>query len=262
MRYILLFCTLIYSAHLAAQIDTIRFGSANEAPLDIAEAINASDGIYDKFVLIRWQTVQNAAQFRLFRATSATGASMTELTKGWQKSTWFCDYSAEKGKDYYYAVMESDGTTATPLSKFDKGYVKNDDNMAQDGSLSSNSNDRYAAGQVVFMMVSDVKLDSSAVARGSKVPVRVGLQNVFEVAAAKTDLRVYISKDNIWDFSDALLLTKSYSGFPAGFKGAVTEQVQLPADILPGAYTLIMVTAPDGNILHAKTGSTTIRIQQ
>jgi hypothetical protein len=238
----------------------ISFGAANTqvSTRQFADNVNASDGTYEKFVLIRWEATDKGGDYRLFRASSPNGASMKELTKSWQKSNWFCDYSAEKGRDYYYAIMESDGKKSTPLSKFDKGFLRKPETIAQEESLSSTGPDRYAAAKVLFMLVSEVSIDTISYAAGSSVPVQVGLQNIFEEAVSSTDVRVYLSRDAAWDFEDQLLVSKRYSGFPSGFKGNVNEKVRLPNDLLPSMYYLIVVTAPDGNILHAKTGSTPI----
>jgi hypothetical protein len=267
IRYYFSVLCLVFSSAVFAQNDStaLVFGSGNtlESTTVISpEIINASDGDYEKYVLIRWEAADKGGQYRLFRATSASGASMRELTKGWQKSTWFCDYSAEKGRDYYYAVMESDGTNSAPLSKFDKGFVRKKTlDVAQEESLTSTTPDKYAAGQVVFMLVGELGLDSTQYAAGSQVPMRIGLQNIFEEAATRTDLRVYLSTDPTWDFNDSLLLAKSYSGFPANFKGVLNEKIGLPPTLLTGSYHLIVVTAPEGNILNAKTGTTIIHIK-
>jgi hypothetical protein len=255
MRYLFFFLQLALPMLLVGQNDSIAFGAANPLAAEVlAEGVNASDGVYEKFVLIRWQASDKGGEYRLFRATSASGASLRELTKSWQKSTWFCDYSAEKGRDYYYAVMESDGKTAAPLSNFDKGFLRKPENIALDESLSATTPDKYAAGQVVFMLVSELRTDATAYPAGTQVALQIGLQNIFEEAAARTDLRVYLSADTTWDFEDKLLISKSYSGFPANFKGILNEKIPLPTGLLPGTYHLIVVTAPEGNILNAKTG--------
>ncbi len=263
MRYFFISLLLAITCSLLAQNDTIAFGVGNLAEEEITtEHVNASDGVYDKFVLIRWQAKDKGGDYRLFRATSASGASLLELTKNWQKSNWFCDYSAEKGRDYYYAVMESDGKANAPLSALDKGYLRKSDPIALDESITATTPDKYAAGQVVFILVADLTLDSISYTAGSQVPLQVSLQNIFEEAATRTDLRVYLSADPIWDFSDNLLIAKSYSGFPANFKGILNERITIPPDMLPGAYHLIVVTAPEGSILNAKTGITSIKIKK
>jgi hypothetical protein len=269
MRFIHLSFWAFCACFSPISAQSVLMGAANSGNVAIEAApqspqtpgnVNASDGIYDKFVLIRWEVSDQSGNFRVFRAKSASGASMLELTKTWQKSTWFCDYSAEKGQDYFYAVIGFDGRNSSPLSRFDKGFIKKDDKVVQEDLLSSTTPDRYAAGKQIFMLVAECRTDSAAYSAGSTATLRVGLQNVFEESAPRTDLRVYLSSDATWDFDDRLLATKSYSGFPASRKIALEERVLIPGDILPGGHYLIVVAAPEGNILNAKTGVTEIKV--
>ena len=225
-----------------------------------ATGLNASDGVYDKFVLIRWEAPESGGQYRVFRATSASGASLQELTKSWQKSTWFCDYSAEKGRDYYYAVMGSDGKQSAPLSRFDKGFVRKETDTAQEDLLSANTPDRYAAGRQLFVLVADVQADSALYQQGAAMDLEIALQNIFEESSPRTELHIYLSGDATWDFNDQLLLNKTYSGLPANARVTLKESLTLPAFLLPGMYHLIVVASPEGNILQAKTGSLPINI--
>ena len=261
MRYFLLLFLLSQPRFFFAQTAAIPLGSGHApAPAPPQANVNASDGVYDKFVLIRWEVADQMGNYRLFRATSTSGASMQELTKSWQKSTWFCDYSAEKGRDYFYAVMGSDGKTSTPLSRFDKGFLKKDDKVAHDESLTSTTPDRYAAAKQIFVLVSEVAADTAAYAAGGTARLNFGLQNVFDQSTPRTDVRVYLSTDLTWDFDDKMLTSKSYSGFPANLKVTLQETITLPQNILPGVYHLLVVAAPEGNILNAKTGTTTINM--
>ncbi len=261
MRTTLFFLLPFFSLQLFAQTSPVQVGVRMDSDKSyMISSIHASDGVYDKFVLIRWESFDHTRDFRLFRALSPSGASMQELTKTWQKSTWFCDYSAEKGRDYFYAVLGSDGKTSTPLSRFDKGFLKKDDKVVNDESLSSLTPDKYAAGKQIFVLVSDVATDTSTYATGAAARLFIGLQNIFDEPTPRTDIRIYLSSDTMWDFGDILLTYKVYSGFPANIKAPLAETVLLPADILSGTYHLIVVAAPDGNILNAKTGSVTINI--
>lgn len=247
---------------LRSQSGQLAAGAPNPNTGNISAPANvqASDGVYDKFVLIRWEAAEKGNQYRLFRATSAAGASLLELTQGWQKSTWFCDYSAEKGKDYFYAIMASDGRNSSAISRFDKGFLRKDDKVAQDESLTSLVPDRYATGKQLFALVSDLSTDTSVYSAGNTLTLHIGLQNIFDEPTPQTDLRVYLSKDANWHFDDTLLVSKSYSGFPANAQAILDEPVSLPARLLPGEYFLLVVAAPEGNIQHAKTGATPITI--
>lgn len=259
------FFSLLLLAHAffgLAQQEVLRFASANVTVTAPPANLNASDGVYDKFVLIRWEPSDKVGEYRLFRALSPNGGSMIELTKKWQNSTWFCDYSAEKGRDYFYAVMGTDGKSTSALSPFDKGFLRKDDPIAQDESLSEVSQERYAAPKMVFMLVENVMTDLDTLVSGTAAMVKVALQNVFDEATTRTDVRVYLSKDTTWDFDDPLLLSKTYSSFPANTKVTLAEQFALNEMVVSGEYFLIVVVAPTGDILNAKTGFTQINIKK
>jgi hypothetical protein len=244
-----------------AQQEAPRMGSGNIVAPQLPPAnLNASDGVYDKFVLIRWEPSGKTNEYRLFRAASPSGASLTELTKSGQSSTWFCDYSAEKGKDYYYAVMGSEGRTYSALSPFDKGYLRKEEKVAQDESLTTLEQEKYAAPKVVFMLVENIRTDADAYIPGSTTRLSIALRNIFDEPARRTELRLYLSADATWDFNDRLLLSKTYSGFPANAKATLEEAALLPNTLLPGEYFLLVVFSPEGDILNAKTGTTIINI--
>ncbi len=263
MRYLILLTNILAFNLLWAQDAPIPMGAGNPETITSGPSnINASDGVYDKFVLIRWEGSESTDNYRLFRANTEKGSSMTELSKGWQKSTWFCDYSAEAGKDYFYAVMGNDGKNSTPLSRFDKGYVrKGDSGMANDDLISSNTTpERLAAAKQVFMLVSMVQTDTTHYLSGSTVGLQVGVQNIFDEFTPRTDFKIYLSNDVNWTFDDQLLEGKSYSGFPANTKTTLNQGFVLPENTLPGTYHLIVVASPEGNILNAKTGTALIQI--
>ena len=255
MRFInplllILLPALVYAQHV----------STNSSLLKPPAAVHASDGTYDKFVLIRWDAVDNLAGYRLFRSVSPSGASMQELTKAAQKSTWFCDYSAEKGRDYFYAVVSADSDKKSALSHFDKGFLRKDDKVAQEDLLSANTPDKVAAGRQVFVLVSELKTDTLAYPLNRALKLSIELQNIFEESTPRTDVRVFLSADTIWDFDDALLASRQYSGFPGNLKVTLNETLQLPPTVLPGDYYLLVTASPEGNILNAKTGTIKITI--
>jgi hypothetical protein len=264
MRFISILALFACMGFLQAQQSPILIGSGNVAPeTSYQENIQASDGDYDKFVLIRWEPTEKGGSYRLFRANNEKGGSMIELTKGWQRSNWFCDYSAEKGREYFYAIIALDGQKTTPLSRFDKGFLrKPDSKIVQDGSLSSLSTDRYAEGKITYVLISEIIPDSTQYLPGSSVTVGIGLQNIFDEPSLRTEFRIYLSANADWDFEDRLLATKNYSGFPAGFNARIEEKLTIPADVIPGDYYLLVIAAPEGKILHAKPGQSQIKIEK
>ncbi len=257
---VLLIGSLLTSAD--AQQSPIVFGAAHTAKLSVMTPtqVHASDGIYDKFVLVRWEAPEKATRYRIFRATSPAGASLKELTTTWQNSTWFCDYSAEKGRDYYYAVMASDGQQSSPLSNFDKGFLRKDEKVVLDETLTAAEQERYAAPKIVFALVEQVSSRDLAYRPGDTALLDINLRNVFDEPTLRTEFRIYLSTDAIWHFTDPILLSKTYSSLPAYARAELKEKCLLPASLLPGEYYIIVVAAPEGDILNAKTGLLKIRL--
>lgn len=262
MRIALVLLITFLSYGMRAQQPPIVFGAAYPARTSVVAPaqVHASDGTYDKFVLIRWDAPEKASRYRVFRATSPAGASLKELTTAWQNSTWFCDYSAEKGRDYYYAVMASDGQQSSPLSTFDKGFLRKDEKVVFDETLTAVEQERYAAPKVIFALVEQVSSRDLAYRPGDTASLNINLRNVFDEPTLRTELRVYLSTDAVWHFTDPLLLSKVYSSLPAYARAELGEKCPLPASLLSGEYYLIVVAAPEGDILNAKTGLLKIRL--
>ncbi len=253
MRVLLLNVLWILPFLLLAQQQAMISSQVSKAVLAPSQ-VYASDGTYDKFVLIRWEASEGATYYRVFRATSSEGASLKEITRSWQASTWFCDYSAERGRDYFYAVMASNGNESSSLSPFDKGFVRKDGKIAWDESLSLTEVERYAAPKVFFALVEEASRDKSIYRAGDTAQLNIRLRNIFEEPTRRIDLHIYLSTDVVWHFSDRLLSSKSYSSIPANARAELKENCPLPPNLLTGEYYLIIVAAPGGDILNAKTG--------
>lgn len=245
---------------LKAQELPLPMGAGNEAEAMAPGNVHASDGVYDKFVLVRWEAGEQSGQFRVFRALSVRGASMQELTAKPQKSTWFCDYSAEKGRDYYYAISEVSTGGETQLTPFDKGFIRKDGKLVMDESLSAVPTDKVAAGKQVYVLIEEIQTDTSVFRAGETVAYRLQLSNLFDETTPRTDIKIYLSTDNTWDFEDQLLVSKSYSGFPGSTRPLLKESLELKNPLVPGNYFLIAVAAPQGQILEAKTAVTPLTI--
>lgn len=222
--------------------------------------VEASDGVYEKFVLVRWEACEKALGYRLFRANDPDGGSMIELTQKPQQSTWFCDYGAERDKEYYYSVMVLFEREKSPLSPFDKGYLRKDGKIAQEELLTSASPERLASGRPAYLLVSSLDVENRPYLPGESVALAIGLQNIFDDPSLRAEVRVYLSQDTVWDFGDVELLNRQYSSFPANAQTTVHEKIKIPDDLLPGDYCLIVVSMPEGDILQAKAGTIRIKI--
>lgn len=253
---------LIVHSLTAQQTEALSFGSSRqEQALSAPREVHASDGIYDKFVLIRWESSENATQYKVFRSDSPNSGSLQSLSNTWQKSTWLCDYGVLPGVDYYYTVIASNGREVSPGSTADKGYVKKKAGMANDdpGETLSN-NEAYGDPQQVFLLIAELYTSQQNYAAGDSVRLSVRLQNIFDKPSARTEIRYFLSKDAVWDWNDDQLHLKTLSSIQAKATLTLSEQFALPAALLPGTYHIIAVCSADGVILSSKVDLTTFKI--
>jgi hypothetical protein len=208
--------------------------------------VSASDGEHEKYVLIRWEASETANTYRVFRSTSPNATNLLEISKGWQKNTWLCDYGVQPSVDYYYAVMSFDGKQQSTLSKFDKGFLRKK---------------TEAAGPIQPLVISAVTPDKTDYKSGEKVALEINLQNLLEEPTQPVEAHIFLSQDVIWDFSDKPIGQKTFSSFPGNLNINLKETITLPDGLLPGTeYKIIVVFATKGDILHSATGVTKIKI--
>lgn len=249
-----------------AQIDStkIETGAPNPGLIEyIPQApreISASDGIYDKFILIRWESSEHAFQYKVFRATSPNASSLQEVSNAWQKSTWLCDYSALPNVDYYYTVVASDGKSTSKMGIFDKGYLRKNDAIALDPTGLLAENEAYGAQRQIFLLIAGVGLPSGNFKPGETIEVNTSIQNIFEQATPLTELRYFFSTNGTLEWDDKLLKTKVLSNIPANARLQVKEQVTLPSNLLAGTYYLIVVSSVEGQVISSKTALSAIKI--
>lgn len=266
LKYWHLFASALFlSPFLCAQTEQPAFGAslhnaAGQTSLGAPREVYASDGIYDKFVLIRWEAAESATQYKVFRSNSPNSGTVQALNNTWQKSTWLCDYSALPGVDYYYSVVASNGREVSPSSTSDKGYIKKNNGTANDDRDELSSNEAYGNQQQVFLLIAELSPSKQEYAPGDSMKLSVRFQNIFDKPAARTEIRYFLSKDAIWDWNDELLHRKTLSSIQANTTFTLSEQLILPTVLLPGAYHIIAVCSADGAILSSKTDLTTFKI--
>jgi hypothetical protein len=233
--------------------------NAQASNINAPRNIEASDGAYDKFVLIRWEPAENATQYMVFRSASAKAGSLQQISNAWQKSTWVSDYSALPNVDYYYTVVASNGQEKSAIGQFDKGFIKKSNAVAQEEHLLS-STEPYGEFRKIFMQIDSVTLDKSAYRSGDAVDIKVNMQNILEQQAPRTELRFFLSQDSKLDWNDRQLSHKSLSGIRPNAKFDLTERLQLPEGMLPGTYFLFTVSSQEGEILLSKKEMTVLKI--
>ncbi len=244
--------------------DKIIAAAANRTPeallLQAPQDISASDGIYDKFVLIRWEPSETATTYKVFRTTSAKATSLQEVSNAWQKSTWLCDYSALPNVDYYYTVVASDGKQVSPTGTLDKGFLKKNAPLVNDERELLAENERYGAQKQLFLLIAGASTDQPTYRVGERAELDIHFQNIFDQPTPPTEVRYFLSQDATLDWNDQLLGFKSLSNIlpNAGFN--LKDAVTLPADLLSGTYYLIIVGSTEGAMLSSKTALTTLKI--
>ena len=227
-----------------------------QAPREIA----ASDGIYDKFILIRWEASEQASTYKVFRSTSAKANSLQEVSNAWQKSTWLCDYTALPNVDYYYTVVSSDGKSTSKMGNLDKGYLRKNGALALEPSNLLAENESFGAQRQIFLLIASVNTPLRSFRSTETIEVNTQIHNIFEQATPLTELRYFFSEDGTLDWNDKLVKTKTLSNIPANAKFQVNEQIILPDNLLAGTYYLIVVSSTEGQILSSKTALSTIKI--
>ncbi len=224
------------------------------------KGIEASDGTYDKFVLIRWEATEKATDYKVLRTTSPKGTTLQEISNGWQKSTWICDYGAQPNVDYYYTVVATNSKEISPIGEFDKGFLKKKEDIVIEDKELLVENEAYGTQKKIFLLASSLAPNKSKYSSAERISLSTDFQNIFDQPTPKTEIRIYLSLDNILDWNDKLLHTKSLSSLPANVNFKLTEEFQLPENMLNGIYYLIVVTSPENAILDSKTISTTITV--
>ena len=84
-------------------------------------SVVASDSAYANKIAITWDTVPNAASYRVFRGTVKNSVVATDL--GATASWVFWDATATPGQTFYYWVRAENGTVLSSLSTSDTGVV-------------------------------------------------------------------------------------------------------------------------------------------
>lgn len=268
MRSIIIFIILVISLQpfqsVSQPASAIPMGAPHEkgleqaAPLAPTE-VRASDGVYDKFVLVLWENSENAHQYKVFRSTDPKKSALQEVSRSWQKSNWLCDYTALPGVKYHYAVVASNGKALSSVSEFDQGHVRTT-SIAAEEDEELTFNEAYAAPHRIYLLVSGLKVSKPELRAGEDFGLEANLQNIFDQATTRTEVRLFLSKNAHLDWDDQLLNRRNLSSVLPNASFVFTEKLTLPSDVLPGEYNIIIVCSAEGEILDSKTDSIPIQI--
>jgi len=230
-------------------------------PVFLAAQPDASDGIYDKFVLVRWHPIEPTDEYKVFRATDPSLKSLQEISKNWQSSTWLCDYTAQPGVDYYYAVAAKSQMGGTAISKPDKGFVKKQLPVATEEQMLG-SNERYAEKQRYFLLVGKLSPHQDLYTPGDTVLLSAELENIFDRPIYETQIRLFLSTDKQLDWDDIQLTEQPiiYSDFPPEAKHIVDLPAILPKGIRPGFWYLIVASSSGKELVESRVAFVEILI--
>jgi hypothetical protein len=253
-------CCILVVNFLAAQSSKENkevFAASPQSEKYILESpknLTASDGLYDRYVLIHWESTGQATQYKVFRTDKLKGGTLQEISKSWQQSTWLCDYSASPGVQYYYTVMASNGRDNSRTSPYDKGFVKPKDIAEeQNNRLSStDKNEKFANGNTMALMIDAASSDNPSYKSGETANLAIKLINIFDTETTQAEIRCYLSKDAIFDFDDKLLNIKSFASVPAGANLSIKETVKIPDNTLVGNYYILIVSATQRAVLSSR----------
>lgn len=252
---------LLWSPLFSQQFSAFQTSSEQTLSVDPQppSLLSASDGIYEKYVLILWNKAEHADKYKVFRTTREDGSGLMALKSEWQKSTWMCDYSALPGVDYYYVVVAANEQNVSKLSYPDKGFIKEKRAIATEEGLIS-SVDVFAAQRKTFLLVADFTSDRTQYRPGARLFLNLNLQNIFDRPSPVSDVRYFLSRNDQLDWEDELLLHKTYDELPAGARFPLRQELELPSDIPPGNYYLFVAVSPGGEILSSKVERTKIQV--
>ncbi|MEL7122403.1 MAG: hypothetical protein AAFO07_23360, partial [Bacteroidota bacterium] len=111
-----------------------------------------------------------------------------------------------------------------------------------------------------FLLVSNISSDQITYRKGGRVRLKIGFQNIFNKATPRSEIRIFISKDTILDWNDEELALRVLNSIPPEASFELNETIQLPNDLLPGDYNIIVVSSSEGAILSSTVELTSIKI--
>jgi hypothetical protein len=173
-------------------------------PIIAPTIVEASDGIYPKYVRIVWKEVASNVLYKVYRRFSGSKDKMTEITKDWKKANWIIDNNnVIPNIKYDYAVVAArDVTQISAMSKSDIGYAKEGE-------------ESVAASTYQLPIISPNVCDSLAVSlnyqtaivlnRGESafpLPYTVYNKSSRDIPVFEEKIYIYLSQDAVIDAKD------------------------------------------------------------
>jgi len=222
--------------------------------------VEASDGVYPNYVLVKWNPVPNATAYKVFRSAFDDGTMPEQLTE-WKQSTWLNDYGAKENKKYSYSVKaKMADKNISDLSVADKGHVKVVD-YAHDDELLTSNDDLFAEKRRRFLEIITVTLDEAKIEAGGSVEVVYSLNNTYSTDLPETHVRFYLSADEALDWEDTFVDSKTMNSFPASGTMENSMEIEVPDDTAAGNYYLLVVTSVNGEVTNSRVNSVAFTVE-
>ncbi len=229
-------------------------------PLEIKE-LHASDGIFEDYVLIRWQGTVEEAAYQVYRNNKPQTEGMELISKSWQKSTWLADYEAEAGKQYYYGIkVKSVSGTVKQVNDFDVGYVKKPPPIANEDQLLSYEDDVLATPKKI-VHINNFGLPDTVGIIGDLMEIDFQLENVQPDTLKELEIRFFLSSDIQLDWDDSILNKTLIPPIPSGSTFNGKRPLEIPTYLSPGAYYLFLVASFEGKIFGSTVERTFIKLE-
>lgn len=167
--------------------------------------INASDGTYQKYVLVRWDAASQTSLYKVYRGTSETPSKLKEVSNDWQKSTALYDYGVLPGVEYYYRIVSGHAEKESAYSEADMGFIKGGEAIAANFSpntyleplVNSLRSDGYTFSLTtpVADTMFTAPLDSTFVFSGSFTAADYDISTVINVSVFSNQDEAYVNEE-------------------------------------------------------------------
>lgn len=217
------------------------------------DTVFASDGVYDKYVLVYWNAVQNAEGYKVYRTEVNNVGSKKEITKNIQQETWLSDYSAKVDHKYNYEIQTLVGDQKSRLSSADLGFLKQADSYAS--YIENEESVLTWAGTKSQLFIN---IETTSLYVEDKIAVDYEIKGDIQ---KNSQVRFYLSSDSVLSWGDNFLSNIDINNFESTSNLEGSTTLILPATISSGSYFLLSVYSTDGSIEYIQVIDTAIDIK-
>ncbi len=244
-------------------IPAIGFSQENPSP----KTVQASDGTYEKYVLVRWSPPAESKSFKVLRSVQTSPETAREISNTRQKSSWFYDYGVDNGKKYEYQIVAYyEEESASLPSLPDVGYPKPPNPIATDeielesGLLAVVDPQKFERNDLLNPLVNatrntDYPFEIASPASNASYTPNLNLEIIIDGQLGKSELseteifmlQVYSNNDN--DFAEGTPVLQTGISFRATGDGFAFSET-FPFPYPQGLYYYVIILENDGDPLH------------